>query len=202
MKSILEKAGLTEEQINNVLEGMNEAKLYTSKEQNIDQRYAKLKAQKTELDNSLKAANDVITGLKEANVNNEALQKQVEDYKLEVDKIKLESATKVKNLTLDNAINVRLGEFDTKYHALLKTAFNRDTLIVSEDGSVTGLDEQYNTIKDTYSDLLVPKVTGKTPANPSGNRGITKEQFNSMSYNERMELYNTNQEAYKTLTQE
>lgn len=203
MKELLVNAGLTEEQITSILDAMKESKVFTTKEENIDKRYAKLKEQKEELKNQLEAANMTIDSLKQSNLANDNLQKEVETYKAKVQEIEIAAAEKVKTLTLDNAIKSKLNEFDNKYHGLLEKAFDRHTLQVDEQGNVIGLDEQYNSIKDTYSDLLIAKVAGRTPVNPQGNNKwlISKEQFNQMSYKERMDLYNTNPDTYKQLSE-
>lgn len=203
MKELLTQAGLNDEQISGVLAAMKEAKVYTTKEENIDQRYAKLKTQKEDLKAQLDAANGTIEELKQSNLTNAELQAQVEAHKAKVLEIETAAKEKVRNLTLDNAINAKLGEFDSKYHALLIKAFDRDTMQVAEDGTIAGLDEQYNNIKDTYKDLLHPNVSGRTPQNPTGgNKGITKEDFAKMSYKDRMDLFNTSPDTYNQLTQE
>lgn len=203
MKELLTQVGLNDEQISGVLAAMKEAKVYTTKEENIDQRYAKLKTQKEDLKVKLDAANGTIEELKQSNLTNAELQAQVEAHKAKVLEIETAAAEKVRNLTLDNAINAKLGEFDSKYHALLIKAFDRDTMQVDGEGKITGLDEQYNLIKDTYKDLMTPSMSGRTPQNPTGaSKGITKESFNEMSYNERMELFNTSPDAYKQLTEQ
>ncbi|MGL5766025.1 MAG: phage scaffolding protein [Sarcina sp.] len=202
MNELLLKAGLTEEQVSTVIATMNEAKLYTTKEQNIEQRYAKLKTQKTDLEAQLTAANTTIDELKQSNLTNTELQAQIEAHKTKVLEIEAAAKEKVRTLTLDNAISSKLGEFDAKYHALLTKAFDRDTLNVGEDGVITGLDEQYTNIKETYKDLLKPNLAGNTPPNPSGTpKGVTKEQFTNMTYTEKLDLYNTQPDLYKEYTQ-
>lgn len=201
MNELLTNAGLTEEQVKAVLEGMKEAKIYTTKEQNIDTRYEKLKTQKADLEVQLATANTAIEDLQKNNLTNTELQAQVEAYKTAAETAKKEADEKVRLLTLDNAINEKLGEFDSKFHALLKGAFDRNTLQVDENGKVNGIDEQYTAIKEQYGELLTVKVQGGTPPNPTtGSKGLTKEQFANMTYSERLEVYNKQPEVYKQLT--
>ncbi|BFK81485.1 hypothetical protein I3900191A7_16300 [Clostridium baratii] len=50
LKEILKKQGLDDNAVENILNAMKEAKVYISKNENIDERYSKLKNQKSELE--------------------------------------------------------------------------------------------------------------------------------------------------------
>lgn len=55
--------------------------------------------------------------------------------------------------------------------------------------------------KSALEDLVNERLKGKVPkAAIKGNVGVTKEAFNKMSYEERVELFNKNQELYEELT--
>ena len=55
--------------------------------------------------------------------------------------------------------------------------------------------------KSALEDLVNERLKGKVPkAAIKGNVGVTKEAFNKMTYEERVELFNKDQELYNELT--
>lgn len=165
MEEMLKKIGLEEDVIKNILKGMKDNKIYTTKEENIEERYSKVKAQKEDLETKLKEANTTLTDLKKNNADNETLQTKVKEYEGKIKTLQAESEAKIKNLTLDNAINNLLTQNKAKHSDLLSSKFDREKLAVNEDGTITGLDEQFKGIKESYKDLFEEKVTGTTPNN-------------------------------------
>lgn len=159
MKDLLIKAGLNDEQITSVLETMKEAKL-----ENIVERYNKLKNQKDDLKGQLDTANSTIEDLKKNNLDNETLQKTIKDHESTIETLRIESEAKIKNLTLNNAINNKLAKVDDKYKKLLETQFDKEKLTVKEDGSIEGLEEQFKTISETYKEWFEES----TPSNTGG----------------------------------
>lgn len=90
-----------------------------------------------------------------------------------------------------------------KHIDLLSTKIDREKLKIEEGGKVTGLDEQIASYKEVYKDLFVPKIEGRDPNNKTAsNKGMTKEQFKTLNYKERIELYNTNKELYDLFVNE
>lgn len=195
-RKFLEDLGLTKEQIDSIM-AENGKDIETEKE-----KATATVAELEDIKNQLKEANLTITELKKSNKDNEALQATIKTHEETIKTIKTEYQEKVRNMSIQNAIQSKLT--DTKYADLLESKFDKDKLIVNEDGTVTGIDEQLKAIKDTYKELFTPVVAGKEPGkgSSSGSLTITKEQFNSMSYKERVELYNSDQELYNALTQE
>lgn len=202
MEEILKGLGIEDEVIKNIIKGMKDNKIFITKEEKIEERYNKLKLEKEDLKEKLGNADKTIEELKKSNKDNEALQATIKAHEETIKTIKTEYQEKVRNMSIQNAIQSKLT--DTKYADLLESKFDKDKLIVNEDGTVTGIDEQLKAIKDTYKELFSPVVAGKEPGkgSSSGSLTITKEQFNSMSYKERVELYNSDQELYNALTQE
>ena len=77
-----------------------------------------------------------------------------------------------------------------------------------EDGKLIGLTEQITALQTAEETSFLFKTqsqgapTGATPAGSNGAKptgGITKEQFRKMSYNERVELYNTDKATYDAM---
>ncbi|HII4428796.1 TPA: phage scaffolding protein [Clostridium perfringens] len=118
------------------------------------------------VNSQLKEANNTITNLKKNNSNNEELQAKVKEYENTIKTQKTEYETKVRNLTLDSAINNALTKAKAKHSDLLASKFDRDKLVINEDGTVTGLDEQLKGFKETYKDMFEVTLGGATPPNP------------------------------------
>lgn len=170
-KEVLKAQGLTDEQVTAVTNAMTKEKIYTTSLENADERYSKLKQQKEDLDTTVKTANDTITELKKGNKDNEELQAKVKDYEGTIETLKKDSDSKIRNLTLDHAINSILSTNKAKHTDLLVSKFDRDKLTIKEDGTVEGLDTQLTSIKETYKDLFTPTVTGNEPGFKGGSAG-------------------------------
>lgn len=179
---ILKSQGVTDEQISKIKASMKENKVYETSLENADERYDKMKSKKEDFETQLKTADATIEDLKKNNKDNETLQKTIEEHETTIETLKRDSAVKIKNLTLDNAINSKLSKVDDKYKKLLQTQFDREKLIIKEDGSIEGLEEQYKTITETYSEWFEEKTPGGSGFNPGGSPGFknpfSKEHFN------------------------
>ncbi|MDU2283356.1 phage scaffolding protein [Clostridium sp.] len=161
-RKFLEDLGLTKEQIDNVM-AENGKDIEAEKE-----KAATTTAELEDVKNQLKEANSTITDLKKNNVDNEALQTKVKEYEDTIKSQKADYEAKVRNLTLDSAIEKALNNANAKHGDLLSSKIDREKLVIGNDGKVTGLDEQIKGLKDNYKDLFEEKITGIPPANPEG----------------------------------
>lgn len=161
-RKFLEDLGLTKEQIDNVM-AENGKDIEAEKE-----KAATTTAELEDVKNQLKEANSTITDLKKNNVDNEALQTKVKEYEDTIKSQKADYEAKVRNLTLDSAIEKALNNANAKHEDLLSSKIDREKLVIGNDGKVTGLDEQIKGLKDNYKDLFEEKITGIPPANPEG----------------------------------
>ncbi|HAT4306263.1 TPA: hypothetical protein I9080_000011 [Clostridium perfringens] len=165
-EELLKAQGLTDEQIKAVMGSMKKEKIYTTTLENAEDRYNKLKGQKDDLEGQLKTSNETIKELKKNNADNEELQKTIKQHEETIKTLKTDSETKIRNLTLDSAINNALTKAKAKHSDLLASKFDRDKLVINEDGTVTGLDEQLKGFKETYKDMFEVTLGGATPPNP------------------------------------
>ena len=161
-RKFLEDLGLTKEQIDNVM-AENGKDIEAEKE-----KAATTTAELEDVKNQLKEANSTITDLKKNNVDNKALQTKVKEYEDTIKNQKTDYEAKVRNLTLDSAIEKALNNANAKHGDLLSSKIDREKLVIGNDGKVTGLDEQIKGLKDNYKDLFEEKITGIPPANPEG----------------------------------
>lgn len=204
-KELLKAQSLTDEQINNITAKMKEEKIYTTSLENADERYTKLKGQKADLDEQIKAANTTITELKKNNKDNEALQKTIQDHETTIENLKKESAQKDFNYALDSA----LKDNKCKNAKALKALLDLDNIEFNE-GKLEGLEGQLNALKESDGYLFdtsnpAPGNTGGAGNHPrvGGGAGeVTKADLMKMPYSKRVEFYNNNKEEFNRLMNE
>lgn len=121
-----------------------------------------------DINTQLKTANTTIADLKKNNTDNETLQQTIKEHEATIKTQKADYEAKVRNLTLDSAIEKALSSAKAKHSDLLSTKIDREKLVIGDDGKVTGLDEQLKGLKETYKDLFEEKMSGIPPANPEG----------------------------------
>ena len=69
-------------------------------------------------------------------------------------------------MKIDSAITKILADNKAKHPDLLAGKFDREKLLVTDDGKVTGLDDQLKGLKETYKDMFTQTVAGREPNNP------------------------------------
>nr|DAJ54436.1 MAG TPA: minor structural protein [Caudoviricetes sp.] len=204
-KELLKAQSLTDEQINNITAKMKEEKIYTTSLENADERYTKLKGQKADLDEQIKAANTTITELKKNNKDNEALQQTIQDHEATIENLKKESAQKDFNYALDSA----LKDNKCKNAKALKALLDLDNIKFNE-GKLEGLEGQLTALKESDGYLFdtsnpAPGNTGGTGNHPrvgGGAGAVTKADILKMPYSKRVEFYNNNQEEFNRIMNE
>lgn len=123
-----------------------------------------------------------LTTLKKAAGDNESLKAQIEDLQ-KANKEQMEAAdARIKTLQLDSAIKLALGE-SVQDLDIVSSLIKRDTLVLGEDGKVSGLKEQVEDLRKTKPFLF--KQEGGMPGyHPRGGSGplmdnpFAKETFN------------------------
>ena len=193
IQEILKNNGLNEDQITNILNSMKESKVYTTKHENIDERYNKLKTQKTELEAQIKERDTQLADLSKNNKGNEDLLNQIKD---------LQALNK--QIQFDYALEGALTNAKSKNNKALKALLDMNS-IKYQEGKLEGLQEQIEALQKDASYLFdletTPQSTGGLGNFGRGNNNptITKEQFRSMSYMEKMDLYNKDKELFTQL---
>lgn len=189
----LKGLGLTEDQIKSVM--AENGKDVQAEKDKLSKIETELEGTKTQL----KEASTTINDLKKNNINNEELQTKVKEYESTIKTQKADYEVKVRNLTLDSAIEKALASSKAKHTDLLSTKIDREKLVISEDGKVSGLDEQVKGLKESYKDLFEEKISGREPAKNGDSILLTKEQFNKMGYQEKLKLYTENKNLYEEM---
>ncbi|MBQ7756951.1 MAG: phage scaffolding protein [Oscillospiraceae bacterium] len=87
--------------------------------------------------------------------------------------------------------------------AVVNMLIDKEQISFNEEGKLMGLNEQIDALKKDKPYLFkATKAEGRSPfAGDGAPMGVTKEQFQKMGYRERLELYNSNPELYKYLTE-
>lgn len=153
LKEILKKHGIEDNSIQEILKSMEESKVYITKEQNIDERYSKLKNQKIELDKIVADRDKQLEELRKNNINNSDLLKQIEDLKQLNENSKNDYENKITKMEFDYALDNALVGAKCKNNTALKALLNMDNLQL-KDGIINGLNEQLEALKENESYLF------------------------------------------------
>lgn len=153
LKEILKKQGLDDNAVENILNAMKESKVYITKHENIDERYSKLKSQKSELDKQLAERDTQLEELKKNNSNNAELLKQLDDLKKSNETSKTEYENKISQMEFDYALDKALLGAKCKNTTALKALLNLENINLKE-GKFEGLEEQLETLKENDSYLF------------------------------------------------
>ena len=204
MREILKNNGLDDSKVEAILNAMKEAKIYTSKNENIDERYSKLKAQKTDLETQLKDRDNQLKDLSKNNKDNEELLKQIEQLQLSNKQTQSEYESKISKMEFDFALDKSLSSVKAKDNKLLRALLDMDN-IKYQEGKLEGLEKQIEAIKSTHGYLFEEEKITSTGSvgnfgRSAGKVGITKEQFSKMNYQERNNLYKENKDLYLELS--
>lgn len=195
-KEQLQALNLTEEQINAIIEDYG--KNYVSKAQ-FNEKNDAYKQAKQEIEN---LTNDIST-LSEANKANEALQSQIKELQDAATQREADYNENIKNMKIDTAITKALSKSGAMNETILTGLLDRTKIAIGEDNTITGIQEQINALKESDPYLFKQdSIKGVVPgdATPKTHDGITKEQFNKMSYLDRAQLQETNPDLYSELS--
>ncbi|MGL5718852.1 MAG: phage scaffolding protein [Paraclostridium sp.] len=197
---LLKNNGVDTEKANEIVKAMNDAKIYTTTLENVDVRYNKLKDKVTQLEETNKNYEVQVKDLSKNNKDNTELQAQLEKLQLSnkelIEKHTKEMYDKDFNFALDKSLSDAKARNTKAVKALLDM-----NSIKYQEGTLNGLQEQLEALKGDASYLFeVEEVKGNGGFNPAGaGTQITKENFSSMSYFERVELKQNNPTLYNEL---
>lgn len=195
-KEQLQALNLTDEQINAIIEDYG--KNYVSKTQ-FNEKNDAYKQAKQEIENLTTDINN----LSEANKANEALQSQIKELQDAATKREADYNENIKNMKIDTAITKALSKSGAMNETILTGLLDRTKIAIGEDNTITGIQEQITALKESDPYLFKQdSIKGVVPgdATPKTNDGITKEQFNKMSYLDRVQLQETNPDLYSELS--
>ena len=192
-KEELKALGLNDEQIEKVVEDYG--KNYVPKNQ-FNKKNDALK----QAEESLEAMQSDIETLKKANADNAELSKQIDELNAAQLKREAEYTAQIQKMELDGIVERTLLSSKVKNAKAVRALLDLEDAKV-KDGTIKGLDDQLTKLKesDPYLFESESKPSGVTPGEPHGGQGstgITQEQFNKMSYLERVQFQKENPDAY------
>lgn len=162
-RKFLEDLGLAKEAIDKILDE-NSADIGKAKGD-----YDNLKNQLVASEGQIKERDKQLEELKKTAGDSAEMQKQIADLQVENAAAKEKYEAEMKDLKLSTAIKLAVGE-SAQDADLVVGLFDRSKLILSDDGKITGLDEQMKTIKESKPFLFKesnPKPTGFRPLGAS-----------------------------------
>ncbi|MEB8094141.1 phage scaffolding protein [Staphylococcus caprae] len=196
-REFLRGLGLEEETVQKIVDEHHDSlRQYKDKADKVDSLQEQLDTANKEIttrDNQIKELQSKVG-------DNEELNNQLESYKQE----NANYEQKIKDVQLNKAIEVALAKENAVKPEHAIKLIDTDNLEVDENGNVKGLDDYMTKFKEENGYLFEqPKPTGRKPEdgdNPKQNDGITKEQFNKMTYTEKVELKTSDPDKYYELS--
>lgn len=143
-KEFLTKQGVGDEQAAAIVDAMQKEKIYTTNEENIEERYEKMKSQRESAREELEAANALVDDLKKATEGNTDAQKQIDEYKATAEQLQGKLTTLEKTSAVKEAL-AKAGATDIDY-ALFKLG-GVDSLELKE-GKVVDLDNKVKELQE------------------------------------------------------
>lgn len=189
-RKFLENLGLDKEAVDRILDE-NSADIGKAKAD-----YEAIRQEKENLETQVKERDSQLETLRKSAGENEALMNQIADLQSENLTAKQRYEADMKELRLATAIKLALGDTaqDTE---LVSGLFDKSKLILSEDGKVTGLDEQLKAIKKDKAFLFKEdkppqtQIKGGRPVEGMGTFPAGKK-MSEMTYSEMCQYLEAN----------
>lgn len=198
IKELLKKLGYTDEDVTKIEKGLSDEKIFLTKEENIEERYSKLKTQKEELEEQVKTLTETNANIQTEYDNYKKGSITQEEYEAKVQEIQEEADSKVKQNNFESKLAVKLMSKEINARDVVDIKANLDMSKISLDGeNFIGLDEQIKTLKEK-KDYLFNKE--ETIITGNGESGRTKADgdgvdFSKMSYEDLCEYLEKNPDA-------
>ena len=166
-------------------------------------RFDQVNQSKKELEVQLKDRDTQLAELSKNNKDNENLLNQIKDLQALNKQTTTDYENKINQMQFDYALDGALTNAKSKNNKALKALLDMNS-IKYQEGKFEGLQEQIEALQKDASYLFdldtTPQNTGGLGNFGRGNSPtITKEQFRSMSYMEKMDLYNKDKDLFNQL---
>lgn len=196
------KKYLEEDKITSLLDDMKNNKIFTASEENLDNRYQKLKGEFDTLTSKSNEDVKLIEQLKEVSKGNEEMQKKFGEYDSTIAKLQAEN----EQLKIDNEIKVELLASKAKAkdldYLIFKIKQEHQDLQLDDNGKLKGIN--FEDIKSVYPDNFEVESKKEVDVNKLPNindreTSISKEEFDKMGYQEKNKLQREDPDTYKSL---
>jgi len=204
LQEIMKAKGIADDIIESIVGEMKSNKIFTTSHENMDVRYPKLKADHDNLVAQHGESTKLIDQFKVDAKGNEALQGKITAHEATIAQLQKQ----LKQTQLEAAIQVALvGAKATDVPYLTFQMKQKGELELDDQGKIKGIDDMLAGLKTQFPAFFeTAGSTGKQiepqklpDRNNSGGTTVTKEEFNKMGYNSRVQLKESNPELYDQL---
>lgn len=162
-----------------------------------------LKAEKQSLENEIAKLNETAKGGEDVKAELEALKSQIENEKkqAEADRIMKEKSESIEKRFNECVGDKQFVNDPTRAFYLKKFGEALESKDFEGKGDSDVFKELTQNDGSAFKGVTVVKLAGGT-ARPTGANVPTKDEFKKMSYNKKLELYNTNKDLYNELKEQ
>lgn len=161
-------------------------------------------AAKSNLETQIKERDKQLDTLKKTAGDKEKLEATIKQLQEDNKSAKTKYETDLKNLRIDSAVKLKLSGTAQDVD-IVAGLIDKTKLIVGDDGSVTGLDEQINPLKQSKP-FLFKEIKSKggsyDPAGGAGGNTVNPFKKETFSLTEQGKLFKENPALAKSLAQE
>jgi len=173
-RKFLTGMGLTEEQVDTIIEGHRETVDSLKEERD---KYKASAEKLAEVEEELKEANKKITSLEETSEKLANLEKEYGEYKTTVEQTELNN----KKTQARDEILKEIG-IPAKWLERVSEGISLDDIVINKDGSVKDKDKIAESLKEKWSDVIgAVKTVGADVSKPATNNGskttMTKDEI-------------------------
>lgn len=206
LQEILKAKGISDELIAAVMGEMKQNNIFTTKHENMDVRYPKLKGDFDNLTAQHGEATTLIEQFKTDAKNNEVLQGRITSYEQQIESL----TQQLEAQKIDAAMDRKLTNAGAKTEDLDYLKFQwkkKGDITLDDNGEIKGGDDAIAGLK-TQHPVHFASVTESRELQPhqlhdrqqDSGKTVTKEEFNKMGYDSRVKLKEENPELYTQLT--
>lgn len=170
IQELLQKIGVTDDNIESATQHVNE---FLDGQYVTKSRFNEVNVEKKTLEEAVKERDKQLKTLKDSEGNVDDLKEQIKKLQADNKAATLKAESDMKALRLSTAIKLAIG--DTAQDVdLVANLVDKSKLILSDDGKVTGLDEQIKVLKTEKSFLFKPDGDPKYKYEPKQGEGTPK----------------------------
>lgn len=195
---ILQANGITDELAVKITSEMKSNKIFLANEENLDVRYNKLKAESEADKAELLKSQALISDLQNGNKVNDELQTKIKEYQDEIATLKASHEAQKIESALDRAL-IEANVQDVDY-VKFKLKEKGTEFKLDENGKLANIKTALDDIKIQLpnqfksSEKKVDEL--KLPTDVKTDKGVTKDEYNNMSYAERVKLFSNDKQTF------
>lgn len=155
----------------------------------------------------LDSANNLIAEMRKSAKGNEDMQGKIAAYDSQVQQLQAQlRETKIKSAVKVELLSAKANDVDyLTYKLNEKLKADGKALELDENENIKGWADYLSSLKTQFPGQFASEgqkniIENKLPNREPGERAVTKEQFNGMSYEQRVQLKQENEKLYKQLT--